>query len=132
MDKVKEFFIKKGISLDEVLPGSGEVAFDCDTVNEAIELLRKNWVPILGGDVLTKDSFGKLRYAHSVLGPMYHGLSWYYESKRIDDIDGEGYVWRSYDYATSAVHKALKVANKLERDFYFLLVLDDVVEVDDD
>jgi hypothetical protein len=52
-----------GRPMNEVNPGSDEIALPLNRVEEALALLEKHLIPILGGDLIFEDGEGKLRYA---------------------------------------------------------------------
>ena len=62
-----DFAKSKGRPLAEINPGSDELALNANEALEAIELLKANETPILGGDILSTDS-GKLIYAYQLWG----------------------------------------------------------------
>ncbi|MEM7110017.1 MAG: Imm40 family immunity protein [Bacteroidota bacterium] len=76
----------KGRPLREINPGSDEIALDIDEALAAIEILKGNELPILGGDILSTDS-GKLIYAYQFWGSEYHYLNWY-----CNELDNESRV----------------------------------------
>ena len=115
-----EFTKSKGRPLAEINPGSDEIALSASEALEAIELLKANETPILGGDILSTDS-GKLIYAYQLWGSEYHYLNWY-----CDELENESKTDlsnRSYEVAQKAIKEALEVSNKLGKDCLVTLVV---------
>src|SRR6478609_6483987 len=57
------FLQERGRSLEEINPGSDEIALKLDDALQAIDLLQDAQSPILGGDILSDES-GKLVYTY--------------------------------------------------------------------
>ena len=115
-----DFVKSQGRPLTEINPGSDEIAISADEALEAIEILKGNELPILGGDVLSTDS-GKLTYAHQLWGSEYHYLNWY-----CDELDNESKAeWskRSCEVAKKAINEAVAVSQKLGKDCLIVLVV---------
>ncbi|MBK9337909.1 MAG: hypothetical protein IPM98_15730 [Lewinellaceae bacterium] len=123
MTAVSEYldFIKsKGRPLAEINPGSDEIALSAGEALEAIEILKDNELPILGGDIFSTDS-GKLVYAYQIWGSEYHYLNWY-----CDEMENESkaeYSKRSYEVAKKAINEAVEVSQKLGRDCLIVIVV---------
>lgn len=115
-----EYIKQKGRPLSEINPGSDEIALDANEALKAIELLKDNETPILGGDILSTES-GKLIYAHQLWGSEYHYLNWY-----SDKLEGESkadYTVRSVEDARKAINEAIEISQKLGKDCYVVLVV---------
>ena len=110
----------KGRPLAEINPGSDEIALSANEVLGAIELLKANEIPILGGDILSIDS-GNFFYAYQLWGSAYHYLSWY-----CDELENESKTElsrRSYEVAQEAIKEAVEISNKLGKDCLVTLVV---------
>ncbi|MEM0941782.1 MAG: Imm40 family immunity protein [Bacteroidota bacterium] len=110
----------KGRPLREINPGSDEIALDIDEALAAIEILKGNELPILGGDILSTDS-GKLIYAYQFWGSEYHYLNWY--CNELDNESRVEYSKRSYEVAKKAINEAVKVSQELGKDCLVVLVV---------
>ena len=110
-----EYIKKKGKYLSDINPGSDEIALDANEALKAIELLKNNKIPILGGDILSTKS-GKLIYAYQLWGSEYHCLNWF--SDKLED-----YVVRSYENAKEAINKAIEISQKMAKDCFIVLTI---------
>ena len=115
-----DFIKSKGRPLTEINSGSDEVALSATEALEAIELLKNNQLPLLGGDILSTDS-GKLIYAHQLWGSEYHYLNWYCDDSEIEDK--AGYLKRSYEIAKKTIKEAVEISKKLGKDCFVVLVV---------
>lgn len=115
-----DFIKSKGRPLSEINPGSDEFALDFDSAFQAIQLLRKCQLPIVGGDILSEKS-GKLVYAYHYWGSEYVYLDWYCE--KMENENESDYVARSYLVAEDSIKSAHKIAMKLGEEFYVVLVV---------
>lgn len=116
-----DFIKSKGRPLVEINPGSDEVALSVDIVLQAIELLKNNQVPVLGGDILSVDDLGKLIYAYQLWGSEYHCLNWYCD--KTDNESPSEYCDRSYKIAQKSIQEAAKVSKRLGKECYIVLVI---------
>lgn len=111
---------QKGRSLESINPGSDEFALKVNDAFEAIDLLQKNNIAILGGDIMSLKS-GELVYAYHYWGEAYHSLNWY-----TDKMEGENdiiFVKRSAERAREAIEIANRTANDLGKECYITLVI---------
>jgi hypothetical protein len=120
MNRYSNLLEKKGISLATVNSGSRELAFEGGDALEAIEILKTEETPILGGDVLSKDSEG-LGYAYQIWGAKYHSLNWYCD--KFPDESTKEYIERSIALAYESIQNAVSVAKKLDKECFFVLVV---------
>jgi hypothetical protein len=103
----------------EINPGSDEFALNYSDALTVIELCREHDVPILGGDVVSRNG-DMLGYAHQLWGKQYHSLNWY--CSREPDEAEPAYAKRSCDIAMQRVDSANTVATKLGQEFMVVLV----------
>lgn len=114
-----KYIRSKGRPLSEINPGSKEIALDAIEALKAIELLKDNEVPILGGDILTTDS-GKLIYAHQLWGSEYQSLNWY--TDKLSDESRLDYAIRSHKEARRAINVAIETSQKLGENCLVVLI----------
>ena len=98
---------------------SEEKALSVEDALQAIELLSEEKTAIYGGDILT-EADGELVYAHDIWGKEYHYLNWYCD--KLDDEERADYLQRSYDKAKEGIMEAKKVADRLGKKCYIVLV----------
>ena len=98
---------------------SEEKALSVEDALQAIELLSEEKIAIYGGDILT-EADGELVYAHDIWGKEYHYLNWYCD--KLDDEERADYLQRSYDKAKEGIMEARKVADRLGKKCYIVLV----------
>ena len=98
---------------------SEEKALSIEDALRAIELLSEEKIAIYGGDILT-EADGELVYAHDIWGKEYHYLNWYCD--KLDDEERADYLQRSYDKAKEGIMEARKVADRLGKKCYIVLV----------
>ena len=98
---------------------SEEKALSVEDALQAIELLSEEEIVIYGGDILT-EADGELVYAHDILGKEYYYLNWYCD--KLEDEDRADYLQRSYDKAKEGIMEAKKVADRLGKKCYIVLV----------
>ena len=98
---------------------SEEKALLVEDALQAIELLSEEKTAIYGGDILT-EADGELVYAHDIWGKEYHYLNWYCD--KLDDEERADYLQRSYDKAKEGIMEAKKVADRLGKKCYIVLV----------
>lgn len=115
-----EYLKGKGKYLSDINPGSDEIALDANEALKAIELLKNNQIPILGGDILSTKS-GKLIYAYQLWGSEYHCLNWF--SDKPEEETHADYVVRSYENAREAINKAVGISQKLAKDCFVVLIV---------
>ena len=63
---------------------------------------------------------GELVYAHDIWGKEYHYLNWYCDKS--EDEERADYLQRSYDKAKEGIMEARKVADRLGKKCYIVLV----------
>ena len=112
------FLNQKGIALS-VDYQSKEKALSIEDALRAIELLSEEKIAIYGGDILT-EADGELVYAHDIWGIEFHYLNWYCDKS--EDEDRADYLQRSYDKAKEGIMEAKKVADRLGKKCYIVLV----------
>ena len=98
---------------------SEEKALSVEDALQAIELLSEEKTAIYGGDILT-EADGELVYAHDIWGKEYHYLNWYCD--KLDDEERADYLQRSHDKAKEEIMEARKVADRLGKKCYIVLV----------
>ena len=98
---------------------SEEKALSVEDALQAIELLNEEKIAIYGGDIFT-EADGELVYAHDILGKEFHYLNWYCD--KLDDEESADYLQRSYDKAKEGIMEARKVADRLGKKCYSVLV----------
>ena len=98
---------------------SEEKALSVEDALQAIELLSEEKTAIYGGDILA-EADGELVYAHDILGKEYHYLNWYCD--KLEDEDRADYLQRSYDKAKEGIIETKKVADRLGKKCYIVLV----------
>ena len=98
---------------------SEEKALSVEDALQAVELLKEEKIAIYGGDILT-EADGELVYAHDIWGKEYHYLNWYCDKS--EDEDRADYLQRSYDKAKEGIMEAKKVADRLGKKCYIVLV----------
>ena len=98
---------------------SEEKALSVDDALQAIELLSEEKIVIYGGDILT-EADGELVYAHDIWGKEFQYLNWYCDKS--EDEDRADYLQRSYDKAKEGIMEAKKVADRLGKKCYIVLV----------
>ena len=118
-DNYSQFLRNHGRPMSEINPGSNEVALSCEDAKKATEILRKESVPILGGDIVSEQN-GSLIYAHQFWGSEYISLNWY--CRREQDEELEYYARRSHDLAEDHIENARRVAAKLGQECFVVLV----------
>lgn len=116
-----EYVKNKGIPMSVMNPGSNEIALNVEDALWAILLLRRALIPILGGDIVTKDKNGELSYAFHDWGEYYIYLNFYcnIESNESNEL----YVNRSHDIAKRGILEADKVAKQLGKECYIVLIV---------
>ena len=112
------FLNQKGRSLS-VDYQSEEKALSVEDALQAIDLLSEEKIAIYGGDIFT-EADGELVYAHDIWGKEYHYLNWYCD--KLDDEESADYLQRSYDKAKEGIMEAKKVADRLGKKCYIVLV----------
>ena len=98
---------------------SEEKALLVEDALQAIELLSEEEIAIYGGDILT-EADGEIVYAHDIWGKEYHYLNWYCDKS--EDEERADYLQRSYDKAKEGIMEARKVADRLGKKCYIVLV----------
>ena len=98
---------------------SEEKALSVEDALQAIELLKEEKIAIYGGDILT-EADGELVYAHDIWGKEYYYLNWYCD--KLDDEERTDYLQKSYDKAKEGIMEARKVADRLGKKCYIVLV----------
>ena len=98
---------------------SEEKALSVDDALQTIELLSEEKIVIYGGDILT-EADGELVYAHDIWGKEFQYLNWYCDKS--EDEDRADYLQRSYDKAKEGIMEARKVADRLGKKCYIVLV----------
>ena len=98
---------------------SEEKALLVEDALQAIELLSEEKTAIYGGDILT-EADGELVYAHDIWGKEFQYLNWYCDKS--EDEDRADYLQRSYDKAKEGIMEARKVADRLGKKCYIVLV----------
>ena len=98
---------------------SEEKALSVEDALQAIELLSEEKTAIYGADILTEVD-GELVYTYDILGKEYHYLNWYCDKS--DDEERADYLQRSYDKAKEGIMEARKVADRLGKKCYIVLV----------
>ena len=98
---------------------SEEKALSVDDALQGIELLSEEKIVIDGGDILT-EADGELVYAHDIWGKEFQYLNWYCDKS--EDEDRADYLQRSYDKAKEGIMEARKVADRLGKKCYIVLV----------
>jgi len=114
-----DFLEKNGRPLCETYIGSDEIALKVEDALQALELIKDSQTIIIGGDVLSEDN-NKLMYAHQLWGQEYHVLNWYLDS---EDYKRKDFL-KSYHMAREGIINANKVANKLKKKCYIVLVIE--------
>lgn len=113
------FLKKKGISLSDINIGSEEYALNIINSLAALNLLKDSKSSVLGGDILTEEN-NKLMYAYQIWGDEFISLNWYCE--KIENESKEQYLKRSYNIARSSILEANKIAEKLNKKCFIVLV----------
>ncbi|MDH6356076.1 thiamine monophosphate kinase [Dysgonomonas sp. PH5-45] len=121
LDNYYHFIAEEGIPMSLMNPGSNEIAIIAKKSLIAIEMLKKISVPIVGGDIVTKDEKGELSYAFHDWGESYVYLNFYCNEEKGESK--ESYVNRSYEVAKKGILEAVKVARKLGKECYIVLVI---------
>ena len=98
---------------------SEEKALSVEDALQAIELLNEEKIAIYGGDTLM-EADEELVYAHDILGKEFHYLNWYCD--KLDDEGRADYLQRSYDKAREGIMEARKIADRLGKKCYIVLV----------
>ena len=98
---------------------SEEKALSVEDALQAIELLKEEKIAIYGGDILT-EADGELVYAHDIWGKEYYYLNWYCD--KLDDEERTDYLQKSYDKAKEGIMEAKKIAERLSKKCYIVLV----------
>ena len=101
------FICENGIALSNINPGSDELALKIEDGLTAIDLLRHEKIPILGGDILAIKN-GVLTYTYE---------NWYCNEKSTEKrID---YLNRSYDVAVEYIVNIMK-KNEIQKYVVFV------------
>ncbi len=98
---------------------SEEKALSVEDALQAIELLNEEKIAIYGADILT-EADEELVYAHDIWGKEFQYLNWYCD--KLEDEDRADYLQRSYDKAKEGIMEAKKVADRLGKKCYIVLV----------
>lgn len=106
----EDFIRDKGISLSLINPSSNEFALYFDDAMSALELLKKEKVIILGGDVLV-DNNEELMYAYQQWGGEYAYLNWYFECNNNDLI--QCYL-ESYNWAKEKLNEIKRISDEFK------------------
>lgn len=122
MTEYQEFISEVGRPLASINPGSKEFALSLEDSKKAIAIMKKDELPILGGDVMTEKN-GELTYAYQSWGMKYHSLDWYTNKNSGESI--EEYTQRSYQKALDSIMEAEEVSNKLKETCLIVLVVDE-------
>jgi hypothetical protein len=88
----------KGIPLSSLGLGSN-IALEAMDAIDAISIIKK---PILGGDVLSVDETGNIKYAYDIIGQKYHVLNWSCDRKQ--DESRDEFRERSHKLAREKIH----------------------------
>lgn len=111
-----DFLKTKGRSLSE----SNEVALLFDDALIALEILKKNNIEILGGDILWENN-GKLIYAYQLWGDKYQCLNWYCDQE--NDESKEHYLERCYNTAKENMISVHDISEKFKNKCYIVFVV---------
>ncbi len=114
-----DFLKKNGRPLCETYIGSDEIALTAENALQALELIKDSQILIIGGDVLSEDN-NKLIYAHQLWGQEYHVLNWYLDT---EDLKRKDFL-KSYHIAKEGIINANKIANKLKKNCYIVLIIE--------
>lgn len=120
MNDYQKYIKLNGISLNNTNHGSNEVALVADKAIKAIELIKKENTPILGGDILTYNN-GSILYAYLVWGSQYHCLNWY--CNKTEKESKIRYAERSYGIAKRAIKESIKIAKILDEDCLITFII---------
>ena len=123
MEKLKSitnFFLTNGVNLSVLNPGSKEKILTIQEALAAIKIFEKVGQPIIGGDVLSKDSENNYRYAYQLWGSEYHSLNWYCNKNNFESITD--YSKKSYEAAINNINHAILVAQSLGYEVFFVLI----------
>lgn len=117
MEEYNQLLLEKGIQVS-LTPDLTVLSAE-DTIS-AISLLEDTNVPILGGDVYSKEKVDIVP-VHKIWGSKYHYLNWYTDQKAGENISE--YVSRSYQESISGINEAKRIAFTLKRSCYFNLII---------
>jgi hypothetical protein len=113
------FIRKVGRPMSEFYEGSNEFALKTEDALSAINILRGSQLPIVGGDIVSEDSEGKLIYAIYLWGYEYVYLNWYYEEENQKDE----YIEKSYQLAQEKIIAANNTAKHLVKSCYIIIIV---------
>ena len=118
-----DFPLEDGKPLSEINPGSDDIALTIKDVLHVLNILNKNQVAILGGEIFSEKENGKLVYAYQFWGDgqEFHCLDWYCD--KTDYETQEDYVKRSYDIAKDSIKIANDVAKRLGKRCYVAIYI---------
>lgn len=115
-----DFLKINGRSVSKSNPETNEVALLFNDALIALEILKKNNIEILGGDILLENN-GKLIYAYQLWGDKYQYLNWYCDQR--DDERKEHYLERCYNTAKENMISAHDISEKFKNKCYILFVV---------
>ena len=119
------FVNERGRPLSEINEGSDEMALNVQDALHAVDILDLdgNTIAILGGDIMTEDSNGRLEYAMYEWGDgqEYHVLDWHCDNSANESE--EDFAKRSYTAARQAIKNADEIAKMLDKKCYIVLVI---------
>ena len=118
-----DFPLEDGKPLSEINPGSDDIALTIKDVLHVLNILNKNQVAILGGEIFSEKENGKLVYAYQFWGDgqEFHCLDWHCD--KTDYETQEDYVKRSYDIAKDSIKIANDVAKRLGKRCYVAIYI---------
>lgn len=119
--KYLEFVKEKGKMAPEVYGEADYWALSIEDALDAVKILEDNNVLIIGGDVLSEDDSGRLRYAMHLWGEKYCYLGWSVSDKKgLSEIDS---IKNSHSLAMEKIIEANKIAHELNKKCYVVLTV---------
>lgn len=114
------FLRSKGRPLSAVYEGNDDFALEVEDALSVVELLTKNDIAIVGGDILSERD-NHLIYAYQYWGEEYICLNWY--CQREPNESRAVFLQRSCNWAKESIERAGNVALKLGKPCFVVLVM---------
>lgn len=115
-------FIKEvGFSMSNLYGKASIFALTVENALYAIVLLKDSQLPIIGGDIVSKDKKGNFFYAYQLWNEGYHYLNWCCDKKNEEKY--EDYIDRSYKIAIQTIIEANNIATLLKKQCYVVLMI---------
>jgi len=120
-EKYQNFILKHGIPVSHLNPGSDEYALNINYAYDALQILRRENIGIVGGDIFSTTKNGTLKNAYQLWGEEFHTLNWSFND--IPNKEKSVFVKMSHDYAYKCIELANQYAKQLGQPLYVTLII---------